>query len=423
MSPPSRSFWRTGKRKNLEKSSGEKVRLDRSWAFFALFLFWAGGFAGGGGGMASLMLGLTSVFLGLLAVLSHEMGHRLAARWLRVPYDGRRLSFWGAFPEYRVDFGPPVPASITVILAGPAVNVLLWQGSLSALGAGQGDWTVFFPQIAFLLHLFAIINAGLALVNLFPGFPFDMGIAVAQIFCRANGLERPGEGSLPERLGWAGAFAVSLAGLMLIGRGFLVSGFAGLILGFLLFTVLFDFRRRNRVARILDEEGLLPWIEPLPFLVRDGMWMQEVILRGFGEGRGERFPVAGEDLSYRGELTWDRARSRSFIQWEGVRVVDLDDLTPGPTVEWTDGSSQILEVLGRSPEGVPVLRGGQVAGYLRTAPLYQAATVDGYLDGHGRQKVGEGEAIAPEYALPRGERVSADKIPTEGAPPPPGTPS
>ena len=364
--------------------------------------------------MASLMLGLTSVFIGLLAVLLHEMGHRLAGRWLGVPYDGRRLSFWGAFPEYRVDFGPPVPASIPVILAGPAVNVLLWQISLSILEAGRGDWTVFFPQVAFLLHLFAVINAGLALINLFPGFPFDMGIAVSQIFCRANGLERPGEGSLPERLGWAGAFAVSLAGLMMIGRGLLISGFAGLILGFLLLTMLLDFRRRNRVAGILEVEGLAPWIEPVPFLVRDAMWMQEVILRGFGEGKGERFPVAGADLSYRGELAWDRARSRSFIQWEGVRVADLDDLSPGPAIDWADGSSQILEVLGRAPEGVPVLRGGRVVGFLRASPLYLAATVDGYLDGHVLRKSGEGEAIAPEFSLPRGEPAVGPKERREG---------
>ena len=409
-----RPLLRTGKRKKTDASSGEKVRLDRSWAFFGLFLFWVGGFSGGEGGMASLMLGLTSVFLGLLAVLFHEMGHRLAGRWLGVPYDGRRLSFWGAFPEYRVDFGPPVPASIPVFLAGPAVNVLLWQISLSILGAGRGDWTVFFPQVAFLLHLFAVINAGLALINLFPGFPFDMGIAVSQIFCRANGLERPGEGSLPERLGWAGAFAVSLAGLMMIGRGLLISGFAGLILGFLLFTMLLDFRRRNRVAGILDIEGLAPWIEPVPFLVRDAMWMQEVILRGFGEGKGERFPVAGADLSYRGDLAWDRARSRSFIQWEGVRVADLDDLPPGPAIDWADGSSQILEVLGRAPEGVPVLRGGRVVGFLRASPLYLAATVDGYLDGHVLRKSGEGEAIAPEFSLPRGEPTVGPKERREG---------
>lgn len=418
MSPPSRSFWRTGKRKNLEKSSGEKVRLDRSWAFFALFLFWAGGFAGGGGGMASLMLGLTSVFLGLLAVLSHEMGHRLAARWLRVPYDGRRLSFWGAFPEYRVDFGPPVPASITVILAGPAVNVLLWQGSLSALGAGQGDWTVFFPQIAFLLHLFAIINAGLALVNLFPGFPFDMGIVVAQIFCRANGLDRPGEGSLPERLGWAGAFAVSLFGLMLLGRGMPVSGFGCLIMGSLLLTVLLDFRRRNRVARILEDGGLSGWMEPVPFLVRDEMWMQEVILRGFGEGRGERFPVVGRAGEYRGEITWERARSRSFSQWEGVRVHDLEDLAFGPVVRWEDGASRILEVLGRSPEGVPVLKDGRVSGYLRSAPLSLSGMVDGYLEGHSpsRRRPGEG-AIPPEYSLPRKKEEGPASASREGIPP------
>ena len=168
------------------------------------------------------------------------------------------------------------------------------------------------------------------------------------------------------------------------------------------------------MAGILEVEGLAPWIEPVPFLVRDAMWMQEVILRGFGEGKGERFPVAGADLSYRGELAWDRARSRSFIQWEGVRVADLEDLAPGPAIDWADSSSQILEVLGRAPEGAPVLRGGRVAGFLRAAPLYLAATVDGYLDGYVLRKGGEGEAIAPEFSLPRGGPAVESKESREG---------
>jgi len=416
-----RRLLRAGSKKNRLSGDEGKVRLDRSWAFFGLFLFWAGGFSGGSrGGFASLMLGLTAVSLGLLSVLFHEMGHRVAARLLGVSYEGRKLSFWGAFPEHRVDFGPPVPASITVRLAGPAASILLWQLSLSALGAGGGSWTAFFPQIAYFLHLFAVLNAFLAFINLFPGYPFDMGIAVAQIFCRANGLDRPGEGSLPERLGWVGAFAVSLFGLMLLGRGMPVSGFGSLILGSLLLTVLLDFRRRNRVARILEEEGLSRWMEPVPFLVRDEMWMQEVILRGFGEGRGERLPVVGREGEYRGEITWERARSRSFSQWEGVRVHDLDDLAPGPVVDWEDGASRILEILGRSPEGVPVLRNSRVSGFLRSAPLSLSGTVDGYLEGHSpsRRRPGEG-AIPPEYSLPRKKEDNSAGGSLEGIPPSP----
>ena len=55
-----------------------------------------------------------------------------------------------------------------------------------------------------------------------------------------------------------------------------------------------------------------------------------------------------------------------------------------------------------------------MVGFLRASPLYLAATVDGYLDGHVLRKSGEGEAIAPEFSLPRGEPAVGPKERREG---------
>lgn len=396
-------------------ASDGKIRLDRSWTFYGLYLFWAAGFSGGSPGKGlygSVALGISTLFLALLTTLLHELGHRAIARILRVPYDGSRLSFWGGFPEHRVDFGPPGPAAVAVRVAGPAMNLLLWQISLSVLAIAGGDWTFFFPQIAYLLQIFANLNLLIALLNLFPGLPFDMGILVALIFDQAAGKDRPGEGSLPEKLGWAGGFFLSLMGLLLIARGMLVSGFGGMILGYLVLNLLLDFRERNRIARILEEEGIERWLKPVPALVRSDMWVQEVVLGPFlREGRG-RVPVVSPDNGrYLGEISWDTLRTRSFSQWDGVRVSDLPGIVSGPVVDLTDPPSRILLALGNRPEGIPVLRDGRVTGWLMRDPLVQSAIVDAYLDRTPLPRPGQTDrsAIPPEFSSPAGNGDGSGK--------------
>ncbi len=362
---------------------GGKVQLDRSWAFYGLYIFWAAGFAGGQARSTygAVVLGVSAVLLALLATLLHEFGHRLAARLLRCPYDGSRLSFWGGFPEHRVDFGPPGPASVFVRAAGPVMNLLIWQLSESFLAFAGGDWTYFFPQFAYILRIFGDLNLLIALLNFFPGFPFDMGVIVAQVFAKATAQDRPGEGSLPEKLGWAGGFGLSLLGLLLVAGGRLVTGFGGIIFGYLVVLILMDFRERNRIARIVEERGLEEWVLPVPAVVRPDMWVQEVILGPFFQGVLGRIPVVTvTGCQYIGEISWELLRTRSFSQWDGVRVSDLKGVVPGPVVNEGESPSRILEILGQRPEGVPVLRNGRLVGWLARDPLALSAMIDSYLD-------------------------------------------
>ncbi len=365
-----------------------------------------------GGLYGSVVLGVSTIFLALLVTLLHELGHRMTARLLRVPYDGSRLSFWGGFPEHRVDFGPPGPREFAVRAAGPVINLIIWQISLSVLTFAGGDWTFFFPQVAYLLRIFANLNLLLALLNLFPGLPFDAGILVGLVFSQATGKDRPGIGSLPEKLGWAGGFVLSLSGLLLVARGLLVSGFGGLILGYLVLNILMDFRERNRIAQILEDEGFDRWLLPVPALVRPEMWVQEVILGPLLHGSEDRLPVvSSEDGRYLGEISWETLRTRSFSQWDGVRVSDLPGIVPGPFVDRDDSSSRILEILGRRPEGVPVLGNGRVTGWMKREPLARSAMIEAYLDRIPVPKSGRTDqpAIPPEFSSPAGSAPGSGK--------------
>ena len=270
----------------------------------------------------------------------------------------------------------------------------------------------FFPQIAYLLRIFANLNLLVALLNLFPGFPFDAGVLIGLVFSQATGKDRPGMGSLPEKLGWAGGFILSLAGLLLVARGLLISGFGGLILGYLVLNILMDFRERNRIAQILEEEGIERWLLPVPALVRPEMWVQEVILGPFLQGVEGWVPVVSSgEGRYLGELSWEILRTRSFSQWDGVRVSDLPGIVPGPVIIQDDSPSRILDLLGRRPEGLPVLREGRVSGWMKREPLARSAMIEAYLDRIPIPKSGRTDrsAIPPEFSSPAGSVPGSGK--------------
>lgn len=383
-----------------------KIRLDRSWAFFGVYLFWASGFSSefsSRGIFGSIVLGVATVALGFMAALFHEFGHRIAARMMHLPYDGSQLSFWGGFPRDRVDFGPPGVPGIVVRLAGPAMNLLLFEVSKGLLTVAGGSWTAFFPELAYLLQVFSGINALIALLNLIPGLPFDMGVVITLIFCRASGREAPEEGSLAEKIGWGVGLLMSLVGLFLLTRGMVITGFGSMLMGYLVLVVLIGYRERNRIAHILDREGVEPFLEPVKALVRDDMWVQEAIMGPFFEGQGRSLPVvSGKTGLYRGDLSWEEIRLRSFSRWDGVRVSDLSRLSAGGAI--TDGvsPSQILEILGQRQEGAPVVRNGRIIGWLRLDRLAMSGLIEAYIDNSSMAMSDRGgrPATPPECSSP-----------------------
>jgi Zn-dependent protease len=103
-----------------------------------------------------------AVLAGEIALLLHELGHALLARWdgLRVT----RIVFRGFHAETLVDPDPHLPTHETLIaLAGPSINVVLVAAAcaLRVTLASSG------PLDAFLLML-ALGNAAAAVLSLVP---------------------------------------------------------------------------------------------------------------------------------------------------------------------------------------------------------------------------------------------------------------
>ena len=121
---------------------------------------------------ATILVGLT------VSLALHEIAHVLVAR--RVAGDSISSSpqLAGALPDTLFEARDP-QTEVKVGLAGPIVS---W--ALAAV-AGLGWWvadSMSYRNATTVLGLFALVNLGLAVINLMPGYPFDGGRIARGVF-------------------------------------------------------------------------------------------------------------------------------------------------------------------------------------------------------------------------------------------------
>lgn len=130
-----------------------------------------------------LGLVLAGVFL---SILTHELGHALAARRYGLRAEEIRiggfygLAFLSGTPVRRID-------SILILLAGPLANAVNFAVLWLMLGAPDLTGNLYFaaprletpvldvPALRVSLQWLAYVNLGMAIFNLLPAFPLDGG--------------------------------------------------------------------------------------------------------------------------------------------------------------------------------------------------------------------------------------------------------
>ncbi|MBR4359005.1 MAG: hypothetical protein IKP32_00085 [Clostridia bacterium] len=126
-------------------------------------------------GLCALMGGHTSLIASLLALLLHECGHFLMARWLCIPIAETEITPWGGV--IRLDGAEAVPAGQRFLLAlgGPLFSLLgcFLAAELHRLGADF--W---------FSRCFARMNLTMLLLNLLPALPLDGGRMLHAILSR-----------------------------------------------------------------------------------------------------------------------------------------------------------------------------------------------------------------------------------------------
>lgn len=160
-----------------------------------------------------LTAGLTPWLLGSAAagglfggVLLHELGHSLTAMRYDVEIESITLWLLGgvanfkAIPEdWRQEF--------TIAIAGPVVSVLV--GGLSFLAFLALPPSL--DAVRFVLGYLALMNVGLAVFNMLPGFPMDGGRVLRALLARTRPHAQATQ--IASEVGKAFAFVLGLLGL------------------------------------------------------------------------------------------------------------------------------------------------------------------------------------------------------------------
>jgi len=124
-------------------------------------------------GDTQLMSAGILIIIGILAsILLHEVGHMAAARIWKVGTEEIEIGGLGGVARFSSSLPRSVFAQTVIYLAGPAANLVLWQG-FSELS--QQSWALGKPMLGLALASLAGINYWLMIFNLLPSFPLDGG--------------------------------------------------------------------------------------------------------------------------------------------------------------------------------------------------------------------------------------------------------
>jgi len=160
-----------------------------------------------------LTVGLTPWLLGTAAagglfggVLLHEFGHSLMAMRYDVEIDSITLWLLGGVASFK-EIPEDWHQEFNIAIAGPAVSVLL---GVIAFVVFQTLPTALDP-VRFVVGYLALMNVGLAVFNMLPGFPMDGGRVLRALLARNRPHARATQ--LASEVGKTFAFVLGLFGL------------------------------------------------------------------------------------------------------------------------------------------------------------------------------------------------------------------
>ena len=170
---------------------GVPIRIHRSWFAIAAFIAWSlstGYFPAHYPGLAPAMywgMGTVSALLLFACVLLHELGHSFAAQRHRIPVAGVTLFLFGGVAQIVGE--PKRPAvELLVALAGPLVSALIIVACAAAARYIPLHQPAQLMAVAVARYL-ALINLGIILFNLLPGFPLDGGRVLRALLWAGTG--------------------------------------------------------------------------------------------------------------------------------------------------------------------------------------------------------------------------------------------
>jgi len=208
---------------------GIRIGVDPSWFLVFVFITYsiAGGFAKehetwSAFGVWGAAITASLMFFG--SILLHELGHSVTSILLDVPVRSITLFLFGGAAELGAE--PKRPRDeFLIAIAGPATSFLL-SGVFGLVWVAVETTS----PVGVVAGWLAIVNLGVAVFNMLPGFPLDGGRVLRSVLWRLLG-------SLERATQWAGRVGIFVGSLFIaVGAAIAISTgnwLYGLFLGFM----------------------------------------------------------------------------------------------------------------------------------------------------------------------------------------------
>jgi Zn-dependent protease len=156
-------------RLEIGRIGGIDIYLDMMFVLVLLFFTYPYFTAGS---TQAVSAGFVIIIGLLLSILLHELGHAVAGRLFGARVSHIELTGIGGLAHFERALPGSAFARSAIYLAGPAVNLALWQGlgvlTGEAMGMGRS-------MLALPLAVLASANFYLMVFNLLPAYPLDGG--------------------------------------------------------------------------------------------------------------------------------------------------------------------------------------------------------------------------------------------------------
>ncbi len=353
-----KSAWRIG------RIAGIDIHIDSSWLLIFVLFTWslAGNFFPrsnpGWPPILYWVVGAATSLFVFASVLVHELAHSLVAQRQGEKVSRITLFILGGVAQLTEEPKEPLQ-EFAMAFVGPLASFGL-AGVFFLLSFVL--WPLGRPLQAAALYL-AVINAGLGVFNLLPGFPLDGGRVLRSILWKATGSLKKAT-RIASAVGQGFAFLFIFFGILRILRGD-IGGLWPILIGWFL---------HNAAARSYEQVMVRTALQGLKAAdlmnrdfetVPDGLPVQTLVDEYILKRKERVFLVTGEG-GLRGIVCLEDVKATPRDLWPKTSVGEI--MTPkeklvavGPDA---DGNRVLASLASRDVHQVPVLEGDRIAGII-----------------------------------------------------------
>lgn len=346
---------------------GIRIYLNYTWFIIVVLVAWSlayGYFPGQLPGRSSLLywgLGLLTSVVFFLCILLHEIAHSYVSMKAGIPVPRITLFVFGGVAQISKE--PPDPKTeLRIASAGPFMSGILCA-VFFALYMLFGH-ALKFPVAGAVFAILTIVNGGVLVFNLIPGFPLDGGRILRAYLWKRKGDLRSAT-RIASQVGMVFAIGLIFFGFFQLFLGNIIGGIWLAFIGFFL-----EQAAASGYQQVLVREGITGTrVEEIMsrkvISVKESLPIKDLVEQYFFKHRYNSYPVV-RDEKFLGYVTLNHVKHLPREEWTTLKVADameeLDvDLVLHPHSEVAEALSKMV----RSGNGrLPVEKDGRLVGIL-----------------------------------------------------------